>query len=85
MKLIMKSFYFTFSWHGSSALANNRILIHGGYDGNLALEDTHIFNLGNFFSTAQFTFVSLMMLVGHPISKIRYMYVFGCEVRNDRN
>ncbi|XP_048737500.2 uncharacterized protein LOC125652374 isoform X2 [Ostrea edulis] len=34
------------SWHGSSALANNRILIHGGYDGNLALEDTHIFNLG---------------------------------------
>ncbi|XP_061173102.1 kelch domain-containing protein 2-like [Saccostrea echinata] len=34
------------SWHASCALANNRILIHGGYDGNLALEDTHIFNLG---------------------------------------
>ncbi|XP_062617879.1 kelch domain-containing protein 2-like [Saccostrea cucullata] len=34
------------SWHASCALANSRILIHGGYDGNLALEDTHIFNLG---------------------------------------
>lgn len=34
------------SWHASCALANNRILIHGGYDGDLALEDTHIFNLG---------------------------------------
>lgn len=38
---------FGFSWHASCALANNRILIHGGYDGDLALEDTHIFNLGN--------------------------------------
>ncbi|XP_071078574.1 uncharacterized protein [Haliotis cracherodii] len=33
------------SWHASCALSNNRILIHGGYDGNNALDDTHIFNL----------------------------------------
>ncbi|KAK3093369.1 hypothetical protein FSP39_014659, partial [Pinctada imbricata] len=33
------------SWHASCALSNNRILIHGGYDGNQALDDTHIFSL----------------------------------------
>ncbi|KAK3587758.1 hypothetical protein CHS0354_042719 [Potamilus streckersoni] len=33
------------SWHASCALSGNRILIHGGYDGNLALDDAHIFNL----------------------------------------
>ncbi|OWF34586.1 Acyl-CoA-binding domain-containing protein 4 [Mizuhopecten yessoensis] len=34
------------SWHASSALSGNRILIHGGYDGNVALDDTHVFCLG---------------------------------------
>ncbi|XP_041351561.1 acyl-CoA-binding domain-containing protein 5-like [Gigantopelta aegis] len=33
------------SWHASCSLSNNRILIHGGYDGNNALADAHIFNL----------------------------------------
>ncbi|KAK6181102.1 hypothetical protein SNE40_009033 [Patella caerulea] len=34
------------SWHSSCALScGNRILIHGGYDGNDALEDSSIFNL----------------------------------------
>ncbi|KAL4237985.1 hypothetical protein ACF0H5_002696 [Mactra antiquata] len=33
------------SWHASCALSNNRLLIHGGYNGDFALEDTHIFNL----------------------------------------
>ncbi|XP_060082991.1 uncharacterized protein LOC132562268 [Ylistrum balloti] len=33
------------SWHASCALTGNRILIHGGYDGNLALDDTHVFCL----------------------------------------
>ncbi|XP_076463681.1 uncharacterized protein LOC143295893 [Babylonia areolata] len=34
------------SWHASCALSNERILIHGGYDGNEALEDSFIFDLG---------------------------------------
>ena len=34
-----------YSWHASCALSNKRVLIHGGYDGDFALEDTHIFNL----------------------------------------
>ncbi|XP_052770249.1 uncharacterized protein LOC128209997 [Mya arenaria] len=33
------------SWHASCALSNNRVMIHGGYNGDFALEDTHIFNL----------------------------------------
>ncbi|XP_064603068.1 uncharacterized protein LOC135468634 [Liolophura sinensis] len=33
------------SWHASCALSGQRVLIHGGYDGDLALDDTHIFNL----------------------------------------
>lgn len=34
------------SWHASCALANNRVLIHGGYNGNVALNDAFIFDLG---------------------------------------
>ncbi|XP_070179624.1 uncharacterized protein [Littorina saxatilis] len=34
------------SWHASCALSNERILIHGGYDGDNALEDSFIFDLG---------------------------------------
>ncbi|KAK2185056.1 hypothetical protein NP493_246g00012 [Ridgeia piscesae] len=34
------------SWHASCALAGSRVLIHGGYNGNNALDDTFIFNLG---------------------------------------
>ncbi|CAG2223445.1 DDX58 [Mytilus edulis] len=33
------------SWHASCALKGNRIMIHGGYDGDLALDDLHIFTL----------------------------------------
>lgn len=33
------------SWHASCALSGQRIMIHGGYDGNLALDDTHIFSM----------------------------------------
>ncbi|XP_072032316.1 uncharacterized protein [Amphiura filiformis] len=33
------------SWHGSIELPGNRILIHGGYDGDSALGDSFIFNL----------------------------------------
>ncbi|BFZ07987.1 hypothetical protein BsWGS_11026 [Bradybaena similaris] len=33
------------SWHASCALSNNRIFIHGGYDGDNALHDAFIFDL----------------------------------------
>lgn len=33
------------SWHASCALSGGRIMIHGGYDGDLALDDLHIFTL----------------------------------------
>lgn len=33
------------SWHASCALSGSRIMIHGGYDGDLALDDLHIFTL----------------------------------------
>lgn len=32
-------------WHASGALGNRRTLIHGGYDGDFALEDSFIFDL----------------------------------------
>ena len=38
--------YLNYSWHASCALSGKRILIHGGYDGNLAMDDTHILSLG---------------------------------------
>ena len=34
------------SWHASCTLSGNRIMMHGGYDGDLALDDVHIFTLG---------------------------------------
>jgi len=33
------------SWHASCSLSNNRVFIHGGYDGYDALHDAHIFDL----------------------------------------
>ena len=41
--------YFFDSWHTSCALSGNRVLIHGGYDGNNALSDSAILNLGIVF------------------------------------
>ncbi|RUS79377.1 hypothetical protein EGW08_012868 [Elysia chlorotica] len=35
------------SWHASVALANNRVFIHGGYDGDNPLHDAHIFDYYN--------------------------------------
>lgn len=34
------------SWHGGAALSNTKFLIHGGYDGNNALSDAFIFDIG---------------------------------------
>ncbi|XP_793170.5 uncharacterized protein LOC588391 [Strongylocentrotus purpuratus] len=36
------------SWHASIALPGNKVLIHGGYNGNEALSDTFIFHLDTF-------------------------------------
>ncbi|KAK3778992.1 hypothetical protein RRG08_034250 [Elysia crispata] len=35
------------SWHASVAVANNRIFVHGGYDGYNPLHDAHIFDYYN--------------------------------------
>ncbi|XP_005102036.1 uncharacterized protein LOC101852189 [Aplysia californica] len=35
------------SWHASCTLTNNRLFIHGGYDGDNALHDAHIYDLGS--------------------------------------
>lgn len=35
------------SWHGSAALSDTKFLIHGGYNGNNALCDTFIFDIGD--------------------------------------
>lgn len=34
------------SWHGSAVLSDTKFLIHGGYNGNNALSDTFIFDIG---------------------------------------
>lgn len=36
------------SWHSSTLLAQNKLLIHGGFDGsnNMVLGDSFIFNIG---------------------------------------
>ena len=33
------------SWHAAAELSQKRVLIHGGYDGDLALHDAHVFDL----------------------------------------
>lgn len=35
-----------FSWHSSVVLSDTKFLIHGGYNGNNALSDTFIFDIG---------------------------------------
>lgn len=37
---------FCSSWHGSAVLSDTKFLIHGGYNGNKALCDTFIFDIG---------------------------------------
>ena len=37
---------YLYSWLASTALSGNRVLIHGGYNGDDALDDSFIFNLG---------------------------------------
>ena len=34
------------SWHGSAVLSDTTFLIHGGYNGNNALSDAFIFDIG---------------------------------------
>lgn len=34
------------SWHGSAVLSETKFLIHGGYNGNNALSDTFVFDIG---------------------------------------
>ncbi len=34
------------SWHGSAVLSDTKFLIHGGYNGNNALSDTFVFDIG---------------------------------------
>lgn len=35
-----------FSWHGSAVLSDTKFLIHGGYNGNNALSDAFVFDIG---------------------------------------
>jgi len=45
--LLMSSFMLcVYSWHASCALAGNCLFIHGGYNGNVVLADSFIFDLG---------------------------------------
>ena len=38
------------SWHGTALSSNQQnIIIHGGYDGNIALNDIHIFQIRMLF------------------------------------
>lgn len=39
-------FCFFSSWHSAASVSDISFLIHGGYDGNQALTDTHMFNTG---------------------------------------
>uniref|UniRef100_A0A8D0D6B3 Kelch repeat-containing protein n=1 Tax=Sander lucioperca TaxID=283035 RepID=A0A8D0D6B3_SANLU len=72
------------SWHGSAVLSDTKFLIHGGYNGNNALNDTFIFDI----DTNSWTEVTLPQLsiprAGHSIitmetdgSVSRRLLVFG--------
>lgn len=74
------------SWHASCALSNGRILIHGGYDGNNALDDTHIFNLGKLTwsrvkvdgaPTARAGHISLCLPYNHENQEEDEILIFG--------
>lgn len=45
--LLLNSFTFVcYSWHGSAVLTDTKFLIHGGYNGNNALSDAFVFDIG---------------------------------------
>lgn len=61
------------SWHASIALPGNRVLIHGGYNGNEALSDAFIFNLDDLtWTPAELTSsVPTGIRAGHAITHYR--------------
>lgn len=59
------------SWHGSAVLSNTKFLIHGGYNGNNALSDTFIFDIGE--TQPRITFV---LCVTHRMKTPPRTFVF---------
>lgn len=62
------------SWHASCALSGNRLLIHGGYNGDFALEDTHIFDLDKSTWSQIFVENSPSARVGHKALCMPYRH-----------
>ena len=57
------------SWHASAVLPQQRIFIHGGYDGEQILTDSFVLELSEF----NFFFFCISVLVGNSqISQIKY-------------
>lgn len=56
------------SWHASAVLPQQRIFIHGGYDGEQILTDSFVLELGEF----KFFFCIGVLVGNTQISQIKY-------------
>uniref|UniRef100_UPI00358F8451 rab9 effector protein with kelch motifs-like isoform X2 n=1 Tax=Myxine glutinosa TaxID=7769 RepID=UPI00358F8451 len=54
-------------WHASAPVSDNRLIIHGGYDGRKVLSDTYIFNLDGFEWTRIKKDLGLSARAGHTL------------------
>ncbi|KAH3852352.1 hypothetical protein DPMN_094858 [Dreissena polymorpha] len=62
------------SWHASCPLSNNRLVIHGGYNGDFALGDTHVFNLDKLSWTRVSVESAPCARVGHKALCVPYRH-----------
>jgi hypothetical protein len=62
------------SWHASCALSGNRVFIHGGFNGNIVLDDSFIFNLDTHTWTEVTVYPSIPARTGHTVLCLPYRH-----------
>ncbi|XP_028848545.1 kelch repeat-containing protein [Denticeps clupeoides] len=74
------------SWHGCALLSDSRFLVHGGYNGNNALNDTFIFNTDtSSWTTVVHSRLSSVPRAGHSIITMSTSSLEGPVAEQDQD